>query len=179
MSEEHSTEIWQDIPGHPGYQASSLGRVRSFFKRGRHLAKFRDEPIVLRQHALPKGYLIVNLREGGRTVHHYVHRLVLLAFRGPPPEGMESRHVDNNDPADCRLENLCWGTRSQNVEDRRRHGTLQCGSRNGQARLTEAKVILMRLLGNAGMVSRDIASLFQQNYEHVRRILRRELWTHV
>ena len=51
-----------------------------------------------------------------------VHRLVLEAFVGPRPEGMVARHL-NGDPGDNRLENLAWGTQSENNYDKVRHGT--------------------------------------------------------
>jgi hypothetical protein len=43
-----------------------------------------------------------------------VHRLVLLAFVGPCPAGHEVLHL-NHQPADNRLENLRYGTRSENI----------------------------------------------------------------
>jgi len=51
----------------------------------------------------------------------FVHRMVLLAFVGPAPEGMKCRHLNGN-PKDNRLENLCWGTSSENNRDIVRHG---------------------------------------------------------
>lgn len=59
----------------------------------------------------------------GKRYVQSVHVLVLLAFVGPCPEGMECRHLDGN-PANNRLDNLCWGTGSENWNDKRRHGTL-------------------------------------------------------
>ena len=46
-----------------------------------------------------------------------VHRLVLEAFVGPCPAGLECRHLDT-DPLNNRLENLVWGTREENHADR-------------------------------------------------------------
>ena len=52
-----------------------------------------------------------------------MHRLVLGAFAGPPPEGMEGCHEDN-DKTNNRLDNLRWDTRPGNHSDKARHGTL-------------------------------------------------------
>lgn len=52
---------------------------------------------------------------GGRTTN--VHVVMLESFVGSCPEGMESRHLDD-DPSNNRLSNLCWGTRGQNMRDR-------------------------------------------------------------
>ena len=46
----------------------------------------------------------------------YVHQLILKAFIGEPPKGQEVRHL-NGIPTDNRLENLEYGTRSENIHD--------------------------------------------------------------
>lgn len=51
-----------------------------------------------------------------------LHRVVLDAFIGPRPKGMEACHA-NGDPTDNRLVNLRWDTRSANAADSVRHGT--------------------------------------------------------
>ena len=104
-------ENWKDIPGYEGrYQVSDQGRVRSFCldTRGRFLKPGR----------MPSGHLSVAL---GRRNSQCVHRLVLLAFVGPPPKKSECRHL-NGVPSDNRLENLKWGTRSENIGDDFVHG---------------------------------------------------------
>ncbi|GAC81679.1 HNH endonuclease [Gordonia malaquae] len=64
------------------------------------------------------GHLRVDIDLG----RHFVHRLVMETFVGPCPSGMEVRHL-NGEPADNRLENLAYGTRSENVLDSVAHGT--------------------------------------------------------
>lgn len=49
--------------------------------------------------------------------------LVMLAFVGPRPDGLDVCHGNGN-PADNRLENLRYGTRSENMRDALRHGTI-------------------------------------------------------
>jgi hypothetical protein len=82
------TEAWRDIPGFPGYQASSLGRVRSPRK-------------VLSQYRSNKGYFLVTI-DGTGNHNRAVHVLVARAFHGEPPEGSEVAHddgdKDNNRP---------------------------------------------------------------------------------
>lgn len=68
-----------------------------------------------------------------------VHRLMLEAFVGPCPPGMECRHL-NGVADDNRLENLCWGTHLENEMDRRRHGTMA----NKNRKLSEASVAELR-----------------------------------
>lgn len=45
-----------------------------------------------------------------------VHLVVMNAFGPPQPEGTECRHLDGI-PSNNKLENLEWGTRSQNIQD--------------------------------------------------------------
>lgn len=67
---------------------------------------------------MPSGHLSVSL---GRRNSQCVHKLVLTAFVGPAPDGCECLHI-NGDPSDNRLQNLRWGTRSENIKDKTRHG---------------------------------------------------------
>jgi len=105
-------EVWKLVPEYDGkYEVSDQGRVRSFQRY--------PQGIILRPGRMPSGHLSVAL---GRGNSQCVHKLVLLAFVGVAPAKHECRHL-NGDPADNRLENLCWGTRSENINDAVRHGT--------------------------------------------------------
>jgi hypothetical protein len=68
------------------------------------------------------GYLYVNLKRVGSQSQRAVHRLVLEAFVGPCPPGMEGCHNDG-DQLNNRLDNLRWDTPSNNKLDSVRHGT--------------------------------------------------------
>ena len=68
------------------------------------------------------GYPVVELSKSGRSRESLVHRQVILAFKGSPPARMECRHL-NGEPTDNRIENLQWGTRSENTVDQVVHGT--------------------------------------------------------
>jgi len=104
-------EVWKAIPGYEGqYEVSDQGNVRTF-RRG---ANGR----LMKPGRMTQGHLSVAL---GRRNSQCVHKLVLLAFVGPAPEKYECRHLNGN-PADNRLENLCWGTRSENIKDAYIHG---------------------------------------------------------
>jgi hypothetical protein len=71
-----------------------------------------------------------------------------MVFRGPCPPGMEACH-NNGDPTDNRLCNLRWDTHANNEADKIRHGTYFIrarlkGERNGNSKLTEEEVRLIR-----------------------------------
>ena len=113
-------ERWLPVPGYEGkYEVSDQGRVRALDRvdtRGRRRA---GKVLAIRR--AQSGHGTVCLHDGGRW-QVLVHHLVLLAFVGPRPDGMEGCHW-NDDPADNRVENLRWDTRSGNIQDSVRNGT--------------------------------------------------------
>lgn len=115
------TEVWKPVAGYEGaYEVSSSGRVRSLPRLDRRGRRIQGR--ILAAHPLPKGHLRVKLSRDGDYEQGSVHRMVLTAFSGPPPDGHESLHGDG-DPTNNNIENLRWGTRSENNLDRVRHGT--------------------------------------------------------
>jgi hypothetical protein len=118
---EGTAERWLRIPGHEGYEVSDLGRVRSV---DRTIMRRDGKPKRCRGQILkpmvPEGYARVRLGGQWRSVH----QLVLEAFVGPRPDGMQVCHVDGVS-TNNHLENLRWGTVSENQLDRVRHGTHQ------------------------------------------------------
>ena len=115
---------WKDIPGYEGsYQVSSDGEVRGLPRvvpGGRWGEQFVPGGIVS-QTKHNSGYQAVHLRLNGKRTKHLVHRLVVEAFLGPKPfEKAEIRHL-NDVKTDNRIENLVWGTRSENIQDREKN----------------------------------------------------------
>lgn len=107
----------KDVVGYEGlYTVTDRGEVRSV--RGGVRAAYPTR----------EGHLRVSLHRSGRRKMVYVHALVLEAFVGPRPEGLEGRHR-NGVPDDNRAENLEWGTRAENVLDSVRHGTHSAASK--------------------------------------------------
>lgn len=119
-------EVWRTMPGYPGYyEISNMGRARGVDRivsvKGQVDRKVKGT--VLSPHCGRTGYLSVHLRMGDKKPRLVrLHRMVLEAFIGPCPKGMEVRHL-NGDPADNRLSNLMYGTRSENMLDTVEHGT--------------------------------------------------------
>lgn len=122
-----TSEQWRPIAGFDGrYEVSDQGRVRSWVRAGKDQGagwKRRAQPIVRRPHVNRRtGYWCVTLRLPPRYVTRTLHRLVLEAFAGPCPVGMEACHHDG-DREHNGIGNLRWDTRSSNARDRTRHGT--------------------------------------------------------
>lgn len=116
-------ERWAPIPDYEGYyEASDHGRIRSVDRRVRHS---RCGTMLLRGKVLSpvihRGRPHLTLGREGVRRQLTVHSLVLSAFRGPRPEGMEGCHGDN-DKLNNHLANLRWDTTSANVLDQVQHG---------------------------------------------------------
>ena len=109
-------EIWKPIVGYPNYQVSSLGNVR-------------NARAIMLTHKRRGKYLAVELYHQGCGRFFNIHTLVLTAFVGKRPIGMESCH-NNGDEHDNRLTNLRWDTRLGNAIDRTRHGTVRTRNNN-------------------------------------------------
>ncbi len=145
---------YRPIPEWPGYRAGSDGTIWSCWKivgigycmGVRYVLS--DTWKQLRPRKQKTGYLMLSLRRDGKTFGMLVHRLVLLAFEGPPPVGMEACHGDGNRAHNSR-DNLRWDTRSRNQNDKITHGTIARGERNSNAKLTAESVLeIRRLLGS-------------------------------
>lgn len=113
-------EEWKLIPNWPGYEASNEGRIKSVARvivRGKGIRQPIRERIL--KPSLDKwGRPFVVLT--GQKVRR-VHTLILEAFVGPCPPGMEACHWDD-DPLNNRIDNLRWDTRSANRRDAVRNG---------------------------------------------------------
>jgi hypothetical protein len=122
-------ERWAWVPDYEGlYRVSDRGCVWSMPR-----ATTRGGPLKQTPNGL--GYIFLTLTKNGKQRLHPVHRLVLAAFAGPCPEGQEARHLDG-DASNNRWApgneaetmaaggNLMWGTHTENIADKRRHGTV-------------------------------------------------------
>ena len=173
-------ERWLPVVGYEGlYEVSDLGRVRSLdravqFGIGTRISRGRTLKL-----ALAEGYFRVTLSRDNKVRHVKVHILVAAAFLGPRPEGLDVCHGPRGS-ADNRPENLSYGTRSKNTgEDRRRDGTINAGTRNPIAKLTEEIVRDCRARHAAGESANALGREFGIRGENMRLALIGRTWKHV
>ena len=96
---------WAWVHGYEDlYEVSNTGDVRRGVR-------------VLKQQTTHDGYHRLTLSKKNVRKNVTVHRLVLEAFRGPCPEGMQCAHK-NGKRDDNRLVNLRWATPESNQKDR-------------------------------------------------------------
>lgn len=177
------SEEWRGVPGWEGYyQVSNLGRVRSVDRvvsSGGYLQLRRGR--VLRPGRSQGGYLRVALCRDGVLSSAEIHTLVLLAFVGPRPDGLETRHLDGKQLNNT-IENLCYGTVQENADDRKRHGTVvpippQLGEEHYAAVLTEDDVRYIR--SNLSRTNVDLADQFGVAPTTVSAVRNAKTWRHV
>lgn len=124
------------IKSYPGYRFGEDGSVWSL--------RAGTEWLQRKLHINRGGYQEVTLRTGGgRQATCLVHRLVLEAFVGPPPDGCVGCH-ENGIRSDNRVGNLRWDTPTSNIHDKRRHGTHREGEGHHNASLTNEHVAAIR-----------------------------------
>ena len=179
MSETQDTApvVYRPIEGFPHYRVGDDGSVWTERKQHRYggtspWRKMKPQP--------RKGYLRVGLRKelGGRLHWRSVHILVLTAFRGPCPDGMEACHAPNPDPTDNRLCNLRWDTHLANRRDQDIAGTAALGER-ARHTLKEADVQDVRRMLSCGMTLREVSTLKGVNWSTIRAIHDGKTWKHL
>jgi hypothetical protein len=170
-----STVRYVEIEGSPGYRIGDDGLVqtsRHADGRGRyHLGPWK----TLKSSPLKSGHMRVSL---GNSNERYVHVLVLNAFVGPCPEGMECRHLDGN-PGNNHLWNLAWGTRKENYEDSVRHGTAVIGIEQFNRVLDETDVRAIVGLCQSGQTMDAVAGKFGVHPTNVHAIMTGRSWSTV
>lgn len=165
---------WRPISGYEGrYDISNDGEVRSWLQRGRH--ERSTEARILAQTVTPKGYRLVHLRSSASKGKSYsVHRLVLLAFVGPCPEGMEASHL-NGDSADNRIENLAWESSKKNHARKKLHGTYQTGEKVNSAKLDWEKVRAIRA-AHKKIKATELAAMYHVHVATIHRVQAMDHW---
>lgn len=138
---------FKPIAGHEGYRVGDDGSV--WTRRGRGPKPTQNgewKPMKLcKNHG---GYLMVTLRPKKKKL---VHRLVLEAFVGPCPDGMEGSHYPDPTKDNCRLDNLRWETRKENCSHKIEHGSQAFAEDHHASKLNWELVDLIRTKSKAGV----------------------------
>lgn len=159
-----------EIPGHPGYYATKCGDVWSMSL---------GYPKKLAKRVGTGGYVNVSTRrQGGKHKPILVHRMVLLAFVGPCPEGCEACHFPDPDKTNNHLSNLRWDTKSANSRDAILQGVKKVGEGAPSAKLTEEDVRQIRVM-RGDLTVRQLCQRFGVGPTTVYNVLNGSRWSHV
>lgn len=170
-------EVWKPSRNSLYYEVSSLGRVR----RSAPAIGATPGRIMIPQ-ASPKGYLELVLRVNGKAAYRVVHRMVVEAFIGPIPSGMQVNHL-NGMKADNRARNLGIVTPGENMSHALGMGLFRDSHVRGEthpfAKLSDSKVVQIRRLVLSGMTQKQVGQRFGVTQSAVSGVCRRSAWTHV
>jgi len=158
-------EQWVNVVGFESiYEVSNHGNIRSV-KSGQ-LKKITEDKKTNRP--------FLNLWKNNKQTVVRVHKLVLEAFVGKCPEGLECCHNDGNS-FNNHIDNLRWDTHKSNIHDRIKHNTSNRGERCGTAKLTLEQV---RAIRKDDRLQRLIAKDFGIVESMVSRIKNGVRWQH-
>lgn len=158
-------EQWKNVVGFEGiYEVSNHGNVRAI-KSGK-LKKITIDKTTKRP--------FLNLWQNNKQFVVRVHKLVMEAFIGKRPEGMECCHNDGN-AFNNHLDNLRWDTPKNNYADKIKHGTTNRGERCATAKLTLEQV---RAIRKDDRLQRFIAADYNIAESMISRIKNGVRWQH-
>lgn len=182
MPEFDSTVEYRPITDFPAYCVGNDGSVWSRWQRvgsyhcGSHHV-LGDKWVRLKAGSKKSGHCCVLLHPG--AVECLVHRLVLEAFVGPCPDGMEACHDPDPNPANNASTNLRWDTHKNNIADAMRQGRMNCGEQRHCAKLTAEAVREIRQKRAAGVKARVLGKQYGVDRNTILSIVTRRTWKHI
>lgn len=164
------------VPDNKSYAVSDDGRIFTC----KPCVRSKGVPVrEMKQTKTQFGHLYVRMAKDGKPSADTVHRIVAKAFLPPPLPGQTLvRHLDGN-PGNNRVDNLKWGTQSDNMQDCVRHGRTLKGLKNSNAKLTDDLVKAAIIFCKAGYSYSALAQFLGVSPETVRRAVTGEQWGHV
>lgn len=175
---------YKNIPGFPGYRAGSDGSIWSRWCRQGCGWRYGTKPILgqwkmLKPFVTDQGYLRYTLVVQGKRRLVFGHVLILEAFVGPRPQGLEVRHFPDRTRANNSVSNLSWATKSRNAKDRAIHGTTCKGEKSSGHILRERDVRTIRERRLSGESYASIARDYKVSDRCIRNICSRKSWGHI
>ena len=174
-------EDWLPIEHFPGYEVSSLGRVRSYYGSGGRGELREDFRLLKPSASKDKLYLRVTLLQDGKSKPYRIHTLVLTTFVGPKPTPQHVGCHGDGDHTRNHLSNLRWGTAQDNADDRKKHGTHICGGNAPHAVLTFEQVEEIRAAlptWKLGM-GNYFAQKFGVRHTAISKVKLNQTWSHI
>lgn len=155
---------WKVVNYNTNYEISDDGRLR----RG-------DKILRLGLAGGGSHYPYYPMMVGGAKRGYYIHNLVLEAFVGPRPDGMQCNHKDGN-KLNNHVDNLEWVTHKNNMIHAARNHLLKPSKRNGcqhpLARCTEDEIKGIRWWRKHGLSLKEISGIFRMSETNVSYIVR-------
>ncbi len=176
-TEQPSAVEYRDVPCFPGYRVGNDGSVWTCRKPGAGFGRTGEWKRMIPT-TTDRGRLVVHLSRDRQRCPRQVHALVMLAFVGPYPDGMEICH-ENGAHTDNHLSNLRYDTHAANEADKARHGRKLLGDRHPVAKLTVDSARAVKAAIRAGRTLLAIAEEFGVSKKTVLNIKQGKAWSWV
>jgi len=173
-------EEWRDIPDYIGlYQASNLGRFKSFIKYN------GTNERILSQSIAKKGYLRFGMSKYNKKIVFQSHRIIAEIFIPNPNNLPEVNHIGvkngvAGNKKDNRAISLEWSSHDDNIKHALENNLFKprFGELSGGAKLTEKDVLQIRIISKYN-TQISIAKLYNVNRLTISNILHGKTWSHI
>ncbi|XZE33772.1 NUMOD4 motif-containing HNH endonuclease [Pirellulaceae bacterium SH501] len=178
LSNEIEDEVWLPVPGYEElYEISSIGRLRR-----KSASKMAPAGYVMKCRLDVHGYPRYSLSQRRKYWTVQAHRLVAIAFLGPPPfPKAQVAHYDGN-KQNNHVSNLRWATQKENAADNVRlgvaHGAHR-GTEHHMARLSAETVVRLRCLVEFGASIVDAAKALRVHKMTAYDAIVGKTWSHI
>ena len=165
-------ETWKPIVAIPGYEVSSLGRVKKLPCGKGFNSVERIKTLVTSK----DGYLMLNWKTlDGKQHSKPIHRIVAEAFIPNPDQKDTVNHIDG-DKTNNNVDNLEWATRREQLTHAYAHAlrVSHKGSENCNSKLSQDDVMFIRTYTVKRSRTHGIPSMakkFRVSYETIYNVL--------
>lgn len=160
----------------PRYGVTPDGKVFSFNKDG----SFKLVAVtVCRAHLTATPYRMVTLSRQGKSWCVKVACLLMTLYGPPRPTNRHCVCHCDGDSLHDHIDNLYWGTYTENNNDRIRHGTMPYGTKHPNAKLSEQSVSELKEAHRRGESKSSLAKRYSISATLAGRIIRGLAWPHV
>lgn len=191
MSEQNNTNgkvepvEYRTIDKYPGYRFGSDGSLWSCKltgPQGKRKSACGSSWRRLKVDVDSHGYTRITVYVRGNIHRPLLHRLIARLFVANPAKKPHVNHLDG-DKRNSAASNLEWVTHAENIRHSfdvlGRKGTAHVGINNGRAKLNEADVRTIRRQFASGVSRSMLRREFKVSPTLIRKIISRELWTHI
>jgi DNA-binding transcriptional regulator YiaG len=179
-------EIWKIIENFSDYQVSNLGRIKSF-KRDKINGKIK------KQTKNNRGYLCTQLWKNGKYENIKIHRLLYETFNEYKLKSDEIVHhidfiniIPEISKENNKFDNLIKMPKKEHIkihsngEYNSMFGVKRPGEKSGKHKLTEEKVIQIKLLLKEGkLTQQEIADMFNISKQTISHIKKGITWSYI
>jgi hypothetical protein len=176
-------ENWKRIPGYSLYEASDLGKIKTFNWKN------KKTEAIMKPSIDGSGYLRTMLkRDSDGEIHTIkVHRIIGITFI-PNPNNKPQINHKNGIRTDNRVINLEWVNNSENIKDSFAKGrSSNLGSKNPCATLTEEQVMEIRknyvygrkTAKKGDITKRQIAEKYGTSFNVIKLLIQKRSWKHL